>query len=436
MTRFLGATRALAFLATLAIACTTPPSRPPADPPAAEATRWENGRWFDGARFVSKTMYSARGVFLERPPARVTRTVDLDGGFVVPPFGDAHHHGIDAEAGLDAKVAAFLGDGIFYVKNPNVIPDLLTPAVRARLARTDGLDVSFSNGGLTSTGGHPSRLHDILARRGVFPGLGPADMENRAYFFIDSDADLAAKWPRILGGKPDFIKVFLSFCNGQEHPDGWPPGSNGLDPRLVPSIVARAHAAGLRVSAHITTALDFAAAVDAGVDEINHLPIFLDADYCRDHPASCRIDAATAQRAAARHVVAVTTLAPHSGGDDDDTETIAARIDAQRANFTQLATAGVTIALGSDGISGEQPFVTALGEAWYLHENRFADNLTLLKMWSETTPWTIFPARRIGHLAPGYEASFLVLDGDPIADFSQVKRIRRRVRAGRDVERP
>jgi len=65
-----------------------------------------------------------------------------------------------------------------------------------------------------------------------------------------------------------------------------------------------------------------------------------------------------------------------------------------------------------------------------LHERGFADNLTLLKMWSETTPLAIFPARKIGRLSPGYEASFLVLEGDPIADFANVKRIRKRVKRG------
>jgi imidazolonepropionase-like amidohydrolase len=108
----------------------------------------------------------------------------------------------------------------------------------------------------------------------------------------------------------------------------------------------------------------------------------------------------------------------------------------QHANFAQIANAGVHIAIGSDGISGEEPFVTALGEAWYLHENAFADNLTLLKMWSETTAQTIFPSRKLGQLAPGYEANFLVLEGDPIADFANVKRIRERIRHGVSITVP
>ena len=48
-------------------------------------------------------------------------------------------------------------------------------------------------------------------------------------------------------------------------------------------------------------------------------------------------------------------------------------------------------------------------------------------MWSETTPKVIFPHRRIGALQEGYEASFVVLEGDPIKDFNEVKKITMRV---------
>jgi hypothetical protein len=56
------------------------------------------------------------------------------------------------------------------VKNPNVIPNLLDDSVRGRLNRPDSIDVAFSNGGLTGSGGHPGPLHNTLAERGLFPG--------------------------------------------------------------------------------------------------------------------------------------------------------------------------------------------------------------------------------------------------------------------------
>jgi imidazolonepropionase-like amidohydrolase len=51
-------------------------------------------------------------------------------------------------------------------------------------------------------------------------------------------------------------------------------------------------------------------------------------------------------------------------------------------------------------------------------------------MWSEATPRAIFPGRRIGALADGYEASFLALAGDPLEDLANVRRIRLRFKQG------
>ena len=384
-------------------------------PTLAETIHWTNGLWFDGRQFRKTSFYSAEGVLTTKKPARVDRTVDLKGGYVVPPFGDAHHHGIDSAQGLDAKIASFLGAGVFYVKNPNVIPDLLTPEVRAKINIPSSIDVAFSNGGLTKTGGHPVRLHDMLSKQGVFPGLKPEDMPDHAYFTLADVAELEAKWPRILAGRPDFIKTFVL--------NSGTPRAEGLDADVLQEIVRRAHAAGLRVSSHVETAADFRIAVDAGVDEINHLPIPRGKDL-----TPFVLDAETAQLAAKKGVSVVTTVRPiNMPGMRPPVPEQRAN---QKANVELLLASGVRVALGSDGISGEQPFATARDEALYLREHEFADNLTLLKLWSENTPRTIFPNRKLGALTEGYEASFLVLEGDPLQDFANVTRIRSRVKQG------
>ena len=71
-----------------------------------------------------------------------------------------------------------------------------------------------------------------------------------------------------------------------------------------------------------------------------------------------------------------------------------------------------------------------LAEIDFLKDTDVFSNLELLKMWSETTPKTIFPKRKIGALKDGYEANFLVLEGNPIQDFGNVKRIKMRVKQG------
>src|SRR5260370_36726335 len=93
-------------------------------------------------------------------------------------------------------------------------------------------------------------------------------------------------------------------------------------------------------------------------------------------------------------------------------------------NIRHLKVAGVRLAVGSDTMLG----AGVLAEIEFLKDTDVFSNLELLKMWSETTPKLIFPQRKIGVLEDGYEANFLVLEGNPIQDFSNVKKISMRVK--------
>jgi imidazolonepropionase-like amidohydrolase len=103
----------------------------------------------------------------------------------------------------------------------------------------------------------------------------------------------------------------------------------------------------------------------------------------------------------------------------------------QVANLRTLLEAGVKIAIGSDGISGERRFVTARDEVNFLAGHGMLDNLALLRAWAVDTPRTIFPDRKLGELRPGFEANFLVLGADPLDDPANLHRISLRVKAGR-----
>src|ERR1044071_9356775 len=101
---------ALVLLVSAAAGCLRL-NRPAESPPAAHGTEYRGGRWFDGTRFVERTMYVADGVFHTRPPAAIDSVIDLAGGFVVPPFADAHYHLVDPN--IQPTIAAFLRDGVF-----------------------------------------------------------------------------------------------------------------------------------------------------------------------------------------------------------------------------------------------------------------------------------------------------------------------------------
>ena len=108
--------RRFALVMLFQSACTAALNAPRAD----HGVAYVNGKWFDGTRFHSTTMYTADGLFLGNAPKKIDSTVDLGGGFGVPPFGDAHQHLIDPR--IDATIAAFMHDGIFYVKDMGNAP--------------------------------------------------------------------------------------------------------------------------------------------------------------------------------------------------------------------------------------------------------------------------------------------------------------------------
>jgi imidazolonepropionase-like amidohydrolase len=88
----------------------------------------------------------------------------------------------------------------------------------------------------------------------------------------------------------------------------------------------------------------------------------------------------------------------------------------------------VKLAIGPDTYG-----VTSLAEVMNLYQLKVFNNLTLLKMWTEATPEVIFPKRKIGRLQQGYEASFLVLGGNPLEDFTNVRNIQMRFKQGHPI---
>ena len=402
--------------------------REPATNAQSRTLAFTNGNWLGVRGFEPGARYVVRGRITSTRPARVDTTVDLAGGFVVPPFGEAHNHNIDfsTAAGTDSLIATYLRDGVFYVKNPGNVPRARSQ-LEGRINTPGGIDAVFSHGLLTATDGHPVGLYRRNLARG---GMAATDGDGGFFWLVDSLPDLERKWPRILAGRPDFVKVII--IHSEEHARrrndttwfDW----KGLDPALVPEIVRRAHRARLRVSAHVETVADFRVAVAADVDEINHMPGFR-GDERSGFPdlAMFELSPDDARLAARRGVVVVTTLSgiavvPVNGPDS----LVRRRADSLHVrNLRTLRSAGVHLAIGSDEYRDD-----SAGEVRYLASLGVFNDLELLRLWSESTPRAIFPTRRVGCLADGCEGSFLVLRADPSRDISATRDIRFRVKDG------
>jgi hypothetical protein len=387
----------------------------------AQNYQFINGQWFNGTGFENAAWFSAKGLLTKSAPTEIDSVIDLKGYYIVPPYGEAHNHNVSPGAGFKELSNKYLRDGIFYVKNPNSLNEAKTELINSGLILNPvSIDASFSNGGLTSTQGHPSRFF-----------ANTPQGEGNFYHFIDSEAHLESRWPLVLSKKPDFIKTYLLFSEELKlrRDDPKYDGFRGLDPSLLKLIVAKAHVAGLRVSTHVETAYDFHEAIAAGVDEINHLPGFR-GDPMRGAKASENdlnrflITVADAQLAASNGVVVVTTI-----GDTRSLpffmkiRKLANKLHKQ--NLTTLRQANVKIALGSDSYEKN-----SLIEVRYLEDLDVFTNLQLLKMFCETTALTIFPDRKIGAFREGYEASFLILRSNPLQSISNVDDIRYSFKSG------
>jgi imidazolonepropionase-like amidohydrolase len=380
-----------------------------------------NGQWFGGRVFERKTLYSVNGRITFKKPSRIDRTIDLNNGWIVPPFADAHSHSFGLGVpGADAKYSrGYLEAGVFYVQSQGNLPMTEAEKAAIQLNTPAGVDATLSNATLTS---HDSALHAFFANmilpQGIFPGYTLETLNNVRYFEIDNGEEFKRKWPLILAQKDDFVKTYLWLTDNA--PFVGPPalmGRHALTLDVFRTIVQQAHAVGLRVSVHIVSAGDFKAAIEGGADEIAHMPSF------------GNVTPEDAKLAARRGVPVVTTMAQAGGPVDSIPVPMREAASAMQVgainNLKMLAANGVSIVIGAD-----TPADTTTSEAAYLKSLGLFDNAAMLHMWGTSTPMAIFPTRKIGEFKEGYEASFLSLSADPLADWAATRKIRLRFKQG------
>ena len=338
---------------------------------------------------------------------------------------------------MAAANRAYLDVGIFYVLNAGGNAE---PAnfIREQLGTPATIDAIFAHALFTCPGGHPAPYLEYLVDQGVLP-FDKSKLEGHFFNSVDSIAQIEKVWPQYLATKPDFVKLVFVFSELYGSGDA-SKKSLGLRPEIAKEIVRRAKLAGLRSGAHIESAEDFHNAVEAGVDVVMHLPAFPDP---LDRQAAYRnksnweerytISPSDIKFAAERGVMVVTTAASGSAENFEKPNSLPSMNENEKRfrkitiqNLRHLKDAGVPLVVGSD----THPGAGALAEIEFLRDAEVFSNLELLTMWSETTPRAIFPQRKIGALEEGYEANFLVLEGNPIQDFSRVKKIRIRVKQG------
>ncbi len=387
--------------------------------PDSKILKFTNGNWFNGATFEQKPVWVKEGILGFKELAQQPDTIiDLSGKYVIPPFAEAHNHNLESSYGLEKRIKSYLDNGVYYVKLLSSIKKRIDPLMHY-YNKPDGIDVRMAHAPLTGTDGHPIAVRKRYLDYGYFNGLFSSieEIESHGYVTINTLDDLNEKWDQILSFSPDFIKLNLLYSEEYEkrkHDTAF-FGKKGLNPILVREIVKKANASNLTVSAHVETAYDFHIAVTAGVNEIAHLP---------ERSNGKLIHKEDALLAAKKGIVIVTTAGLVTK--KQDRPNYDKLVDNIAANLRLLKQEGVTMAIGSDNY-----YDSSVGEFQFLYELDIFTNLELLIMWTKNATRTTFPNRKIGELKEGYEASFLVLDKDPIEDISNInKHITTRVKQG------
>jgi len=146
------------------------------------------------------------------------------------------------------------------------------------------------------------------------------DGEGAFYYTIASKDDMDGKFPAFLATHPDFLKVYLVYSEdfAARKNDEKFFSRKGLDPALVSYLVSKAHAAHLRVAAHVESAQDFDVAVKAGVDNVAHMPGFWpdDASIASGDFRRYQITEKMAEQAEKQDITVTTTLGESLGYSD------------------------------------------------------------------------------------------------------------------------
>ncbi len=396
-------------------------------------TEFKGADVFDGNSFQARSVCVASNRIVECT-GRAEEIIDVSGRYIIPPLADAHTHHFDGAGTFEWHRSMYLSSGVFYALSLTT-PTRSTIAIRDRFSGPGNVDVASSLGGITGPQSHPAEIYEALAlgirsfeeqvarANEIRAGRAYAD---DAYFVVETREDVAEKFALLMEAEPDVVKVFLRQSDRYDEGFGkWGPGG-GIEPGLLPLIanLAAAHEKPLAVAT--SNVADYRAAVAVGASFVTHLPCYQDSSADPDSPYfdidtadDCLIsedDALTASVHGVTHLLITSEWETPRPADYEDWE---------RRNIETLLAADTDFAIGSNSYGK-----TVVPGLLVAAERGLFSPSELLRLATRETATAIFPDRRVGCLENGCEASFLVLDADPLDDFSAITKISLAVKDG------
>ncbi|MCI3270643.1 amidohydrolase family protein [Streptomyces cylindrosporus] len=370
----------------------------------------------DGAVLIKGDSIAAVG-----PRAQITNQADPDAehlafpaGTVVPGLIDAHVH-LAFDGGADPVATLHeSSDEILLADMRHRAEQLLLSGV------TTARDLGDRNG-------LALRLDEEIARgstpgpRIVSAGTPATPPGGHCHFLggeVSGVAEVRDLVRRNVAAGAGVIKAMVT--GGGLTKDGPKSWRSQFSPEELQALVDEAHQAGLPVAAHAHGTDGITAAVEAGVDTIEHCTWMTDDGFdLRQDVLKQIID---------RDIAVCPAVSPHWQmlprffGE----ERAAAMFDLVR----QMAEAGAKLIAGTDaGVqrAGFDGLVPAL--SFYAHLG--LPNSRILDMATIEAADALGVGETTGRIAPGFRADLLVIDGDPLADLGALKTVRGVVAAGR-----
>jgi imidazolonepropionase-like amidohydrolase len=380
-------------------------------------------------------------------PAGAIR-VDLSGKTVIPAIVNAHGHvGFQKDTSFDKanysresiinqlKQYAYYGTGAIMT------------------AGTDLGDVSYEIRDNPVAG---AALLRTAGRGFAMPNAGPYGQAMRdAAYGVTTEEEARKDVQEIAAKKPDLIKIWV---------DDRASSVQKLTPNLYRAIIDEARKFNIRVMAHEYYLADARDLVEAGVAGFLHSvrdaemddalvtrmkeknvyitpnlaidgrgaalqnPPWYDDPILAEVYSPARI--ATARPRPTPNAVAGSGNAASAAPNANQPTSY----EMQIRSLTKLNKAGVTIALGDDtGIQDSFPGYATLQQIERMAESGMTPQQVLVAV--TRTPAEILRIDDMGSIAPGKQASFVVLDANPLDNLANVRRISRVFLRGRELDR-
>jgi imidazolonepropionase-like amidohydrolase len=406
-----------------------------------KVTKYSNGHVFNGVDFKKTSFVVKNGELDFSTSAKFNSEVDLTGKYIIPAFGDAHTHNFDDVSKFDSIYEAYIDEGTFYVQVlTNHYSNYLK--IKDSLNSEGKIDAKFAHGGITSTGGHPHSLYETQALNYSWRAMLDPDKKEEilsskikkddAYYLIDSVSAIDENWNKIMSKKPDFLKLYLSnMADRNKKIENKNIGSYGLSEEVLTEIVSKAKRDNISIVAHVETVSDFEIALSHNIKYFAHMPGYGGGVGDPDLRA-LQIPDSILNLAGKNGVIITPTVsfAKYYAKQWDgskmslDTMLLQKKYNFLKKQLIRFKEANIVIILGTD-----QGYSTLREEINDIKRIDAFSNLELLNILTQT-PKIIFPNRKIGALNDGYEATFLVLNGNPLKNIKSIENIELRVKNG------